>query len=409
MKKMINIKTITAIAGLGLLMGFMSCKKKYDEPPTKEIPESAKITIAELKAKYAGTSIKFLSDTNLYCVVTADEQSGNLYKNIYVRDHTGAINLRLKSSGGLYIGDSIRINLHNCILGTYNGAYQIDSVDVDVNVVKQKSGLNPQPVLTTIDALTTNDDGKLIQLNNVEFSNPAGLTYADAVAQTSQSRNLVDCNGHGIIVRTSGYANFAGKPLPTGNGTLSAIVSNYNGTLQLYIRNYNDVNLTGSSCNYLAKTFDDASTTSGGWSNVNVTGTVNWSTATIGSANATAYGTIKNYNGTTNDACETWLISPGVNLSSSVNPVLIFDNAWKYTGAPLEVLVSTDYISGLPSTGTWTSLSATWSAGNFVWANSGNVSLSSYKGMNVHVAFKYTGSTTDGSTWEIDNVFIREN
>ena len=407
---MINFKTVAALSIIGLGMTFTSCKKKYDEPPTKEIPESARITIADLKAKFTGTSIKFLSDTNLYCVVTADEQSGNLYKNVYVRDNTGAINLRLQSSGGLYIGDSIRVNLHNCILGKYNGGWQIDSVAVDVNVVKQKSGLNPQPVSKTIDALTTGDDGQLVILNNVEFVAPSGLTYADAVNQTSVSRTLQDCPGHNIIVRTSGYANFAAKPLPTGNGSLIAIVSNYNGTLQLYVRSYGDVNMNGTNCTpaYLNKNFNDASATSGGWTNYNMTGTINWATATIGSQDGSAYGTIKNYV-SGNQACETWLISPPMILSGATMPVLSFDNAWKYTGTPLQLRISTDYVSGSPATGTWTALSPTWSTGNFVWANSGLIDLSAYKANNVHIAFKYTGTTSDGSTWEIDNIICKEN
>ncbi|MBS1634322.1 MAG: choice-of-anchor J domain-containing protein [Bacteroidetes bacterium] len=407
---MINIRTVAVLSVIGLGMTFTSCKKKYDEPPTKEIPESGRITIAELRAKFTGTSIKFQNDSNLYCVVTADEQSGNLYKNVYVRDNTGAINLRLQSSGGLYIGDSIRVNLRNCILGKYNGSFQIDSVSVDLNVVKQKSGLNPQPFVTTIDAITTNDDGKLIQLNNVEFVAPSGLTYADAVNQASVSRTIQDCPGHNIIVRTSGYANFAAKPLPTGNGSLVAIVSNYNGTLQLYVRNYNDVNMNGANCTpaYLNKNFNDASATSGGWTNYNVSGTINWATGTVGSADGSAYGTIKNYVGS-NQACETWLISPPMILSGATMPVLSFDNAWKYTGTPLQLLISTDYVSGSPATGTWTALNPTWSSGNFVWANSGLVDLSAYKANNVHIAFKYTGTTSDGSTWEIDNILCKEN
>ncbi len=46
-----------------------------------------------------------------YGVVVGDESSGNIYKNSYVQDSTGAINLRLINPGGLYVGDSIRIYL----------------------------------------------------------------------------------------------------------------------------------------------------------------------------------------------------------------------------------------------------------------------------------------------------------
>jgi len=49
------------------------------------------------------------------------------------------------------------------------------------------------------------------------------------------------------------------------------------------------------------------------------------------------------------------------------------------------------------------------SAGNFVFISSGNISLSNYKNSNTRIAFKYLGSASDGSTWEIDDVLVKEN
>ena len=58
--------------------------------------------------------------------------------------------------------------------------------------------------------------------------------------------------------------------------------------------------------------------------------------------------------------------------------------------------------------GTWNQLQATLSTGNFDWVSSGNIDLTSYAGTNTYVAFKYTGSSSDGSTWEIDEIMITE-
>jgi hypothetical protein len=95
---------------------------------------------------------------------------------------------------------------------------------------------------------------------------------------------------------------------------------------------------------------------------------------------------------------------------------LSFDNAYKFTGDPIVVLVSKNYSgTGSPYAAgvTWTPLTgAALSAGNYVWTNSGNLSLSSFVGAGnstVYVAFKYTSSTTAASTWEIDNVKILGN
>ena len=119
---------------------------------------------------------------------------------------------------------------------------------------------------------------------------------------------------------------------------------------------------------------------------------------------------------TANRANEDWLISPVQNLSTLTTATLSFDNAYKFTGDPIVVLVSKNYSgTGNPYAAgvTWTTLTgAALSAGNYVWTNSGNLSLSSFVGAGnstVYVAFKYTSSTTAASTWEIDNVKILGN
>lgn len=409
------------------LLIFISCKKEYDLPPVKQISNGSFINIANIKAKYTANLIyKFKADSNLYCVVTADEISGNLYKDIYVKDLTGSIHVKLLNSGGIYIGDSIRINLKGVILNEYNKLIQLDSVDTEKSVVKLASGYNPEPSVLTISqiiantAATNSVQSRLVKINNVEFlTTDQGKTFADAIGKASQNRILKSCTGETLTVRTSGYSNFAANLTPSGNGSIIGIASQYGTTMQLLIRNINEVQLNGTLCNstntsnpgssYLSKNFDDNSITSGGWLLQSVIGSsVTWTTSSFGGQ---TFGKITNYISTTsvNIACENWLISPVLSLSSSTNPVLSFQNAYKYTGAPLEVYVSTNYSSGLPSSAIWTPLTFILSSGNYVFINSGNISLSAFKSSNVRIGFKYKGSATDGSTWEIDDVIVKEN
>lgn len=79
-------------------------QEEFDTPPVRSIPVGDQLTVAELRALYTGTPKRFGGDSSVYAVVTADEQSGNLYKNVYVQDRTGAIIIRLLNSGGLYQG-----------------------------------------------------------------------------------------------------------------------------------------------------------------------------------------------------------------------------------------------------------------------------------------------------------------
>ncbi|MBN2683271.1 MAG: choice-of-anchor J domain-containing protein [Bacteroidales bacterium] len=160
-----------------------------------------------------------------------------------------------------------------------------------------------------------------------------------------------------------------------------------------------------ANAQYLSKDFADSDINSGGWTTQNVTGAVNWY---IYVASGNPCAAIKNWDGTVNNACETWLISPSVDLTASTEPVLTFRNACSYDGAVLQAYVSTDYSgTGLPATATWTELTFDLSAGFFAWANA-NIDLSAYKTNGVYIAFKYTGSSTDGKTWEVDDIKIDE-
>lgn len=418
MKKVIAF-SLSLLAGAVIIV---SCKKKFDEPPVKQAPDGAKITIAALKAKYAmnpNANYKFRNDSNLYCVVTADEVSGNLYKEVYVKDATGALHLKLVNSGGLFIGDSIRINLNGVYLNDDANLIQLDSVNIEKSVVKLASGLNPQPEVMTIAQIispTTTAQSKLVRIDNVQFIPGVSTytTYADAVGKTDVNQGIKGCSSTSTVtVRTSGYANFAGTTLPSGNGSIIAIVSQYNTTMQLTIRNVNEVNMTGPLCTstlapgtYLSKDFEDLSITSGGWTQQNVIGSINWNASTFGTQN---FAKCSNYTASVNIACETWLISPPVAITTATNPNLYFQNACNYTGSQMEVWVSTNYTSGLPSTATWTQLAPTLSPGTWTFVSSGAISLSAYKTANTRVAFKYIGSSTNGKTWEVDDILIKEN
>lgn len=161
------------------------------------------------------------------------------------------------------------------------------------------------------------------------------------------------------------------------------------------------------------KDFQDQSLTSGGWANQAVVGAANWAVSNTGSP-TDYYVKATGYNSTTaaNENAEIWFISPVINLSTATNPMLNFNNAKNYTGAPIGVKVSTNYTSGAPSGATWTDItsSCALSTGGFAFVNSGNVSLSTYNGSAaVRVAFVYSSTTTAAATWELDDIQILEN
>lgn len=422
------MKKINLILAIAVLFVTFSCRKEYDRPEVQELAEGDIMTVTELKAfcDSVGTAYTFTEDYSVYATATTDETSGNFYKEVYVQAGNDAIQLRLANSGGLYEGDSVRIALKGTTIDVYRGMYQLDGVDVDNNIVKQATGKSVTPVLRTMYTLNPDADrGLLIQFDHVEFEQASiGATWSNSVTQSDVNHNLLDSNLNSIIVRTSGYANFADEIIPSLRGSFVGIVGIYTtetnpslftiADLQMYIREPAEINftlprLTSSGIPpILLKDFNDGSITSGGWTTQLVTGSLNW---TVGAFGGESYGNMSNYNGSTNEINESWLISPSIDLSTTTGPALTFNNAYSYTGNALEVLVSTDYSgTGDPNLATWTSYTsgAVWSTGFFAWVNSGPLNLSAFNVNGVYVAFKYVGSASDGSTWEIDDIKIEE-
>jgi hypothetical protein len=412
------MKNINYTLSLLVLVSFLftSCEKEFIDPETRTIAEGTVVSISDVRAmETPGVTYTITEDISVYGVVTIDETTGNLYKESYITDATGNLYLRFTASSGLYIGDSIRVNLKGAKILRYNQMLQIDSLHPDNNIVKIATQVYKTPQLVSIDDLLNNmesSQGKLVQIDNSWFAEKGlGKAYADAATQTAVSRVLQDLNGGSIDVRTSGYANFASDTLPDGVGTFIGVVAQYNSGLQLIIRNPNELSLNGVAPT--VKDFQDNSLTSGGWLPYLVSGPAlaAWTTYTSGT-NTLAKAT--NFDGSSNFACESWMISPASDFSNSTTPTLSLGSVYKYTGAVLQVLVSTDY-DGIsdPSLGTftWTPIAVPLDPAHDDWnlVPSGNVSLSAFNGApSVYVGFKYTGSNSDGSTWEIDNIIINK-
>jgi hypothetical protein len=416
-----TFKTILILAA-GLLV-LNSCKKKFENPPMADPPAmNGKITIDSIYGRFikhygppssptATVLYRFSGDVNLECTVTADETSGNIYKTVFVEDSTGGLTVKLLNSGGLAVGDKIRINLNNVVLNDYGDMVQLDSIDIEKQVVKLSSGNWVIPTKMTFNQVNDLDayglatyQGRLVTLDSVEFIPvEKTLPFADALNKESLDRHIMAVNGNTMIVRSSGYSNFASAAIPCGKGSITVIVGQYRDDIQLTIRDYKEVKMNNTGCPKVAKDFSDYTVLSGGWSQQNVVGAIDWE---IGSYDGSLYTQISNYTGS-NNVCETWLISPSLDLSGLADPKFAFMSAKaNFSGPVLEVLVSTNYNSGSPSSATWTSLSPTLSSGGYSWTSSGVISLIPYKSSNTRVAFKYTGTATNGATYEIDNIAV---
>ena len=422
--KKVNKLFIGFLASLSIIIVLSGCvKEDFDVPPASSVPYDANkiLTLAQVKQIYADSGeYKFNDIYSVYAVVVMDDATGNIYKSAYVQDSNDGIDLYLNSSG-LIQGDSIRIMLKGAMVSVYHGLMQIQDLHVDSNIVKLQTQVYIEPKLVTISEIYTGDyQSKLIKLNEVQFvQTDLGKTYADAVGLQSENRILETCDESTIIVRTSGYASFAGEMLPTGKGSIIAIASVYDGDKQLVIRRLSEVQLTGERCGgggitpveEINESFNSVENYTDiyieGWTNIIVAGDRKWQGKVY---NSSKYAQASGYNSELDDM-ETWLITPPI-INNDGTKILSFINAkayWEHTSnIPLTVLVSTDFDGSNVNSATWIDLNpnlATSYDTDYEFVASGDISLANYTG-NCYIAFKYKGSDIESTSIQIDDVVV---
>lgn len=265
--------SLAPLAALIFTIAFTACvKRDFDEPPTggEPVNVTANTTIAALKALHvsSGGFDKITDDLIIEGTVVMDDRSGNYYKTLVIQDATGGIEVKF-NDGYLFnsypVGRKMFIRCQDLILTDYNKLTQltgstveqggqlsdvgITEAQVRSKVVKGPIGDPPAPKVLTIAELNASHISTLVQLQNVQFSSAdANKTFADPVTKYSLNRTVEDCSKKQIILRSSGYADFAGALTPTGNGTMTGIMGIYGTTQQFFIRDQSDLQMTEERC-----------------------------------------------------------------------------------------------------------------------------------------------------------------
>lgn len=267
----LNFQKLFFLSSLLSLLVLPACvDQDFDEPPVSGTPLTieANASIQELKDLYIpGKPTQIEEEVIIRGVVTANDRSGNLYRTFYLQDSTAGIEVQiaLTNSYNFYLeGRELAIDCQGLVLGEYNGVVYLGGylyeegggqevgliVDYNQRIYRGEIVGQPEPEVKTINQLNTNDISKLIQLDNVEFEfGELGLTYSDPIGRQTINRTIVDCDGNEIVLRTSGYADFAGDTLATSNGSVVGIYSVFRDTRQLYIRDTDDIMFDSTRCN----------------------------------------------------------------------------------------------------------------------------------------------------------------
>ncbi len=287
LRNYIRFNAWSIIMVLFLAFSLSSCRDdNFDEPPINGNDPSLTVnmTIDSLKNIYKTpltdyTNIPYIQITNdwtIKAVVIGDDKSGNLYKTMIVDDGTAGITIKIDNSNfntDFPVGREVYVKLKGLVLSYYGGLVQLggykDTISATPSLGSIPSSLIRNyivggtwghPVVThTVTFADLGNDGKtanafkwqsrLVTINKVQFqAADAEMPWANAAALASVNRYLECCYSFSssvksVIVRSSGYANFASQNTPLGSGTITGIYSVYNTDKQLVIRDLEDVQM----------------------------------------------------------------------------------------------------------------------------------------------------------------------
>lgn len=297
MKKTKYIKFLVAAMLLGGLA--TSCMDDDWNDPTGEVApygnndivedDAKMISIKELKAKtvdlipssQANDTVRITEDWQLKVRVTGNDIQGNIYNQIAVQDESGEGLLICIQKGGLFgflpVGQEILVNLKGLYIGIYGNNVQIGVPYTNTSGRTFPSRMNINvwnehfKILGAADAskvvpekfdvsklkdvaYVKSHRGKLMTLENVEMDGADGklawAPEADKDARNGVSRT-VKIGGKAqslMVVRSSTYADFAAKAMPTGKVNLTGIFtvyatnpSKYGYTWQILLRSDSDI------------------------------------------------------------------------------------------------------------------------------------------------------------------------
>lgn len=280
-----NKKISILATGLLFFLGLTSCADQFDDPNiynafgNNTIKEQRTISIAELKNKHneiiSNNGYEPIdSATVIKGVIIADDESGNIYKQLIVADESGAITVSIDNTG-LYaytpVGQQVTIDCTGLWIGGYGEQGQIGIKYYNAEKKIFQIGRMPIYVWEKHVRLLNKPQIWYNELRPLQMTNGSELSTMDKDDQAPCLVKLIDVtikgaekgivfapdaekdNGNGVTrtivfndkttldIRTSAYANFSTDSVPKGSMNITGILGRYRDNWQLTVRTLNDI------------------------------------------------------------------------------------------------------------------------------------------------------------------------
>ncbi len=256
---------------------FSCVDNDFDEPPSggndPEISADQITNLEEVLALWVpGDTARIGLNKYLQGVVVADDKSGNFFRGFVIEDENSDLGIFLliddvELFNTYPVGRRVFVKLDDLYIADFNGLPQIGATpfqngnfinlsgiqsEIAKNevVLPGKVGVPVTPRVRTINELQQSDLNTLVMLEDVQFkAGSAGVSYA--ITEPSPSgvnHNLADCVNNEILVRTSGFSDFANEITPEGNGDITGVYGVFGNDQQLLMRDLNDISFDAARC-----------------------------------------------------------------------------------------------------------------------------------------------------------------
>lgn len=257
--KTIILKSVFTLAISASILS--SCVNDDDyETPVLGCNETTLVKTKEVSEIPAGSNVsQYTANDIIEAYVTSSDKGGNFFKSISFQtlDGSAAFSVPVDVNStfiNFEPGRRVLIKMQNLYTDVNNGGKRFGGIFITssnnpavgrLTPAEYRSVLNrsctviPESqlvrTLTIPQLLSDANINTLVELEGVQFSDSAiQTTYYDSSMDVGGATNhlLTDAVGNTVVFRTSSFANFASKPVPTGRGKVRGVLTKFGSTYQ---------------------------------------------------------------------------------------------------------------------------------------------------------------------------------
>ena len=270
MRKVLSVKYVQILLVAAIFSGCVNSSEFETLAVECDTELVANRTFAEIKELYNDETIQIQQDLIIEGYVTSSDFEGNFFSILHFQDKPvnptdgfriefdlidshlffpegSKIFIKLK---GLYLGKSSDVFKLGGTLSVFGNIFvgRLPAVAVRKHIfISCDTASELVPTLVAIDDFEKTLTNTLVQLQGLQFvSDDLNLPFA--LEREETERTLIDCEDNEIILLNSGFSDFFEETLPSGNGSIIAVLLRERENYQLAIRRPEDIDFSNMRC-----------------------------------------------------------------------------------------------------------------------------------------------------------------